>query len=160
MNRCPLPPRASLRDLLRDLLGRQVEVRPGTPQVLEPGAPAYLAGYRFDDGGVAALAVTDLRLSAAAAAAIAAMPPKEAWAEVQEAGSLDGDLVEFLHEVVNVTAKLLNSPTTPHVALREHTAVPGDVPVDLAAVATEPSVRHDWTVGIDGYGEGTLTLLG
>lgn len=160
MTRCPMPPRASSRDLLRDLLGRAVEVRPGTPQVLDASAPSYLAGYRFDDGSVAALAVTDLRLSAAAAAAIAGMPPTETWAQVQEAGQLDGDLVELLHEVVNITAKLLNSPTTPHVVLREHAVVPGDVPSDLGTLAAAPTVRHDWTVGIDGYGEGTLTLLG
>lgn len=128
--------------------------------MIEEGGPAYLAAYRFDDGEAAAVAVTDFRLSAAMAAAIAAMPPQETWQEIQEAGSLDGDLLEFLHEVVNVTAKLMNSPTTPHVVLRELAQVPGEVPADIAALATEPRVRHDWTVTVDGYGEGSLTLLG
>jgi hypothetical protein len=159
-SRCPLPARASFRDLLRDLLGRAVQVRPGPPQELDDSVPSYLAAYRFDDGTAAACAVTDMRLSAAAAAAIGAMPPQETWAEVQEAGRLEGDLFEFLHEVVNVTAKLLNSPTTPHVVLREVAAVPGEVPGDIASIASTPRVRHDWTVTVDGYGEGSLTLLG
>lgn len=157
--RCPLPARASYRDLLRDLLGRGVSVRPGPGQVLDPAAPSYLASYRFDDGGPAALSVADLDLATASAAAIGAMPPQEIRAEVAEAGGLDGDLIDFLHEVVNVTAKLLNSPTTPHVTLRELVAVPGEVAEDLAALALEPTVRHDWVVTIDGYGEGHVSFL-
>jgi hypothetical protein len=158
--RCPLPARASFRDLLRDLLGRSVTVRPGAAQVLDPARPAYLAGYRFDDGEAAALAVADLDLATAMAAAIGAMPPQETREEVAEADGLEGDLIDFLHEVVNVTAKLLNSPTTPHVTLRELTAVPGQVHVDLAPLATTPAARHDWHVSIDGYGEGQVTFLG
>jgi hypothetical protein len=158
--RCPLPARASFRDLLRDLVSQPVTVKSGTPLDLDPHRPSYLAGYRFDDGTVAALAVADLDLSTAAAAAIGAMPPAEARAEVVEAGELVGDLVEFLHEVVNVTAKLMNSPSTPHVALRDFAAVPGEVPEDVVALATTPTVRHDWQVAIEGYGEGRLTLLG
>lgn len=155
-----MPARASFRDLLRDLLAHPVTVKPGLAQELDPERPAYLAGYRFDDGGLAAVAVTDFDLSFAAGAAIGAMPPKEARAELEAAGKLEGDLVEFLHEVVNVTAKLLNSPSTAHVVLRDFLTVPGDVPEDLAAIVTEPSVRHDWMVGVEGYGEGRLTLLG
>jgi len=158
--RCPLPARASFRDLLRDLLGRDIQVRPGGAQELDAAQPAYLAAYRFDEGDVAALAVTDLRLSTAAGAAIAALPPQETWQTVQEAGALDEELTEFLYEVVNITAKLLNSPSTPHVVVRDHVAVPGEVSSDIAEVATAPHVRHDWTVTIDGYGEGTVTFLG
>jgi hypothetical protein len=158
--RCPLPARASFRDLLRDLLARPVTVRPGPPQELDEARPSYLAGYRFDDGAAAALIVADLSVSTAAAAAIGAMPPKETREEVEAAGKLDGDLLDFFHEVVNVTAKLLNSPTTPHVVIRDYLPVPGDVPEDLATLAMEPRVRTDWTVTVDGYGEGRITLLG
>lgn len=159
-SRCPLPARASFRDLLRDLVGQAVTVRPGAPLSLDPGRPCYLAGYRFDAGDAAAMAVADLTLAAAAGAAIGMMPPQETFAEVEEAGGLDGDLLEFFHEVVNVAARLLNSPSTPHVVLRSLDPVPGEVPEDLAAIATTPSVRHDWTVTIEGYGEGKLALLG
>lgn len=155
-----MPARASFRDLLRDLLMRGVSVKPGPAQELTPARPSYLAGYRFDDGGAAAVIVSDLSLSTAAAAAIGAMPPQETAAEVAAAGKLDGDLFEFYQEVVNVTAKLLNSPTTPHVVLRDFLPVPGEVAEDLAQLATTPAVRQDWTVNVDGYGEGILTILG
>ncbi|WP_052668798.1 hypothetical protein [Nitriliruptor alkaliphilus] len=157
--RCPEPARASYRDLLRDLLGRAVEVRPGPPQELSGEAPSYLAAYRYDEGEVAALAVADLDLATAAGAAIAMMPPQETRAAVAEAGALDEELLEFFHEVVNVAAKLLNSPTTAHVVLRDLLPVPGEVPDDVAEVATGPRARHDWRVRIEGYGEGTVTLL-
>lgn len=157
--RCPEPARASYRDLLRDLLGRAVEVRPGPQQSLSDEAPSYLATYRFDGGEVAALAVADLSLATAASAAIGMMPPKETSAAVAESGGLDEELLEFFHEVVNVAAKLLNSPTTPHVVLRELLPVPGDVPEEVADLATTPRARHDWLVRVEGYGEGTVTLL-
>lgn len=157
--RVPLPARASFRDLMRDLLGRPVTVRPGPDLELDVDRVSYLSGFRFDDGDAAALAVTDLDLSIAAGAAIGAMPPQETRAEVEQAGKLEGDLVDFVHEVVNVASRLLNSPTTPHVVLREFEVVPGEVPEDLAELATHPTVRHDWTVGIDGYGEGRIALL-
>ncbi|MFP4635618.1 MAG: hypothetical protein ACLFRD_07150 [Nitriliruptoraceae bacterium] len=154
-----MPARASLRDLLADLLGRTVTVRPGPDLELDPERPAYLSGFRFDDGAPAAVAVTDLDLSLGAAAAIGAMPPQETREQVEQVGRLEGDLVDFLHEVLNVSSRLLNSPTTPHVVLRELAVVPGEVAEDLAQLATSPSQRHDWTVAIDGYGDGLITLL-
>lgn len=158
MRRAPVPPRASYRDLLRDLLGRTVEVRPGPPQHLDEDRSAYLASYRFDDGEVAGLGVVDLTFAAAAAAAIGMAPASEV-ADAERAGALGEEPLEFLHEVVNVAAKLLNSPTTPHVTLRELLPVPGEVDDVVAQVATSPRVRHDWKVAVEGYGEGCLTLL-
>ncbi len=157
--RCPEPARASYRDLLRDLLGRTVEVRPGAAQELTSDNPSYLAAYRYDAGEVAALAVADLAFATAAAAAIGMMPPVETRDTVAEAGALDEELLEFFHEVVNVAAKLLNSPTTPHVKLSELVPVPGEVPDEVGEVAASPRARHDWRVRVDGYGEGTVTLL-
>ena len=157
--RCPVPARASYRDLLRDLLGRPVTVRPGSSQQLQAERTAYLASSRFDDGALASVCVADLSLSAAMAASIAMMPIEEIRGQVEEAGRLDDELLEFLHEVVNVSAKLLNSPSTPHVVLREVVPVPGDVGEDVAAVAGTPERREDWLVSVEGYGDGVLTLL-
>lgn len=156
-----MPPRASYRDLLRDLLGRAVTVRPGPDQVLDEQRPAYLAGYRFDEGDAAALVVVDQQLAIGLGAALGMMPLAEARAEVEQGGGvLEGDLLEFLHEVVNIGAKLFNSPGTPHVVLRELVPVPGQAPKDLVELATTPDVRQDWTVTIEDHGEGTITLLG
>ena len=156
---CPLPARASYRDLLRDLVGQAVTIRPGPDQSLGSDRPSYLASYRYDEGGVAALAVLDQPLSAALAAALGMVSAAAVHEHVGQDGRLDDELREFLNEVVNVAAKLLNRPASPHVALRELLEVPGHVPTDIAELATEPTTRHDWLVEVDGYGDGVLTLL-
>lgn len=159
MQRCPLPARASLRDLLTDLLGCKVTVRPAERQELDEARKALAAGYRFDDGAVAAACVCDLDLAARAGAAIGMSPTSEAD-EAAGGTELSGDLLDFFREVVNVSAKLLNSPTTPHVTLRDLHPVPGEVAGDLAAVLLEPLERVDYRLAIGDYGEGTMTLLG
>ncbi len=159
LNRCPLPLRASFRDVLRDLTGRSVTVRAGPAQQLDGDRCAYLAGYRFDEGDLAAIVVADADLSVGLAGALAAMPPQDALDQVAGDGILDEELFDFFHEIVNISAKLLNSPTTPHVALREVTPVPGEVPEDVADRARRPARREDWRVGVDSYGEGTITFL-
>ena len=155
----PVPVRASVRDLIGDLVGKSVSVAPApAPQQLN-GRPAYAATYRFDDGRVAGLTVCDLPAALAMGAAIGFMPRPDAEAELAENGELAGDLLEFFREVVNVFAKLLNSPMTPHVALRELDRVPGKVRADAAAVALSPSARVDYEVIVDGFDPGMLTVL-
>ncbi|MFO8076258.1 MAG: hypothetical protein ACQETV_00825 [Actinomycetota bacterium] len=159
--RIPLPVRASVRDLLTDLLGRSVEVRQAAdPLVLSPSRPALLATYRDDDGGMAVASACELPLAAGAGGAIGMMSAAEVAEALQGASALEGDLEEFFHEVANVMGKLLNTPTSPHVALSALYAVPGEVPVDVARVVLAPQVRLDYRVDVDGYGDGTMTLLG
>jgi hypothetical protein len=154
----PVPVRAALRDLLTDLLGCTARVADGPRQTLTAERPAVLAVYRRDDGTVAAAAVSDQDLAVRAGAAIGMMPLDDALPAATAEG-LEGDVAEFFHEVVNVMAKLLNSPTLPHVVLREVLPLPGTVPADVAALVTQPGQRSDYRVTLDGYGEGTVTLL-
>lgn len=154
----PIPPRASVRDLLRDLLGQPVKVEPA-PQPLDLAErQAMLAAYRLDDGGPAAAAISEFDLSAAAGAAIGMMSADE-FEDVAEVADPESDLHEFYHEVANVFAKLLNSPITPHVVLRELAPVPGEVPGDLARVVLAPVARVDYRVRIGDQGAGTMTLV-
>lgn len=155
----PIPVRASIRDLLRDLLQRPVSVTDGSPQVLDPGRLAHAAVFEYDEGPTAAVCVCDAALAGGSGAAIAMLPAEDATAVQQGDAPLDGDLLEFFREVANVFGKLLNSPTTPHVLLRGLHPVPGAVPADVARVITTPGARADYQVAIDGYGQGTLTLL-
>lgn len=156
--RCPLPMRSSVRDLLADLLDREIKVDRGALQVLEEGRAAFAASYIRDDGAPAAVCVCDLSLAVGSGAAIGMVPPAAASAEAA-AGELVGDTEEFFREVVNVLAKLLNSPTTPHVRLDAVYTVPGEVPAAVAAVVLAPAERADYRVAIDGYGVGRMTLL-
>ncbi|HEY8339512.1 MAG TPA: hypothetical protein VIK95_06570 [Egibacteraceae bacterium] len=158
MSTCPLPVRATVRDVLADLLGRDVDVSQAAPQTLAADQPAYAATYVWDDGGVAAVGIWELPLAAGAGAAIGMATAEDAAAAVT-AGALSDEQRDFFHEVANVLAKLLNSPETPHVKLRGLDVVPGPVPRDMAALVLQPHARQDYAVTVEGYGEGTLTLL-
>ena len=153
-----LPVRASVRDLLTDLLGRPVQVRDAAMQVLDPAAPSLAASYVLDDGRPAAVAVCDLSLAGLAGAALGMTPSDDAAAQIAT-GKLGGDFEEFFREVVNVIAKLFNSPSSPHVRLAEVRPVPGPLPAPVAAIVLEPGARVDYRIDIDGYGSGTMTLV-
>jgi hypothetical protein len=160
MGAVPVPVRASIRDLLSDLVGVPVAVSEASaPQELSEDRPAYAATYRFDDGRIAAMTVCDLGVAMATGAAIGMMPRSEATQEVAEHGRLVGDLEEFFREVVNVFAKLLNSPTSPHVVLRSVDPVPGPIQADAARLALRPGVRQDVRVEVQGFDAGVLTVL-
>jgi hypothetical protein len=160
MGGVPVPVRASIRDLLSDLIGVPVAVSDaGAPQELSEERPAYAATYRFDDGGLAAMTVCDLAVATATGAAIGMVPRNDALAEVEEHGRLVGDLEEFFREVVNVFAKLLNSPTSPHVVLRSVDPVPGSIRADAARLARRPAVRQDVRIEVQGFDAGVLTIL-
>lgn len=160
MTLVPTPVRASVRDLLTDLVGRPVTVTTAPVAIgLDPERPSYAATYRCDDGRAAAMAVCDLDAALALGAAIGMTPRADAEAEVGRHGRLAGDLEEFFREVVNVLARLLNSPTSPHVALREVDVVPGEVRADAARVARRPAARLDVQVQVEGFDPGTLAVL-
>lgn len=156
----PTPVRASIRDLLGDLVGKPVTVTAAeTPMELDESQSCYAATYRFDDGRAAAVALYDLTAAAAMGAAIGSVSRADAEAAVAQHGGLAGDLDEFFREVANVMAKLLNSPTSPHVVLCEVDAVPGQIRADVARVALRPAVRVDLGVQVEGFDSGRMTLL-
>lgn len=155
----PTPVRATVRDLLADLLGQQVRVG-AVAQASEslPSEGAVAAAYIRDDGTPAAVCVCDLPLARSTGAALGGMAPAEA-AEAAGEGGLDGDLEEFFAEVVNVMAKLLNTPATPHVRLDGVHRLPAELPAALASVILSPVARADYEVTVDGYGGGCLSIL-
>lgn len=156
---CPVPARASIRDLLTDLVGHEVTVKASNPQALDAQRPAFAAVYRRDDGTPAAVCICDADVALATGAAIGMMPLDDAEQEVADDGTLGGDLEEFFREVVNVLAKLLNSPSTPHVVLAEILAVPGEVPRPVADLVRQPLERVDLRVAVEGYPPGVATIL-
>lgn len=156
---CPVPARASIRDLLADLVGHDVTIKASNPQMLAAERPAFAAVYRRDDGTPAAVCICDADTALATGAAIGMMPLEDAEEEVGADGTLEGDLLEFFREVVNVLAKLLNSPSTPHVVLAEILQVPGKVPQDMAQLVQSPLERVDLRIDVDGYRPGVATLV-
>ena len=151
--------RATVRDLLRDLVGSQVVVTEEREQVLSEERTAYMAVYRRDDGSPVAATIVDLLGAAALGGAIGMMSAADVAEELGDATALEGDLYDFFAEVVNVLAKLLNSPTTKHVRLDGIFPVPGEVPGPVAEVVLEPRARVDYTIQVEGHERGVLTLV-
>lgn len=130
----------------------------GQPQTLGVARPALAAAYVRDDGGAAAVCVCDLALATGSGAALGGIAPARA-AEQVSGGRMEPELREHFHEVATALARLLNSPTTPHLRLADVHSLPGELPEGAAGVVLDPGERVDYQVTIDGYGPGCLTVL-
>ena len=76
------PKAEAIRQIIADLLGREVIVIKGIAAVLERDTPAVVSDYVDDSGRIAALCITDLRLSNALGAALTMVPPSTVEAAV------------------------------------------------------------------------------
>ncbi len=158
MDRSPLPSNLAIRNLLSDLLGREVEVSPGTPCPVG-GKPGSAVGLYVDDRlRSAAVVVFDFALAAHAGASIGLLPPGASEAAVE-----DGELSEALrvnaNEVLNIMASLFNVEGAPHLKLHAAYA-PGEVlRPDVTQWATSTGSRLDLTVEVARYGKGKLSIV-
>ncbi|MDP3890237.1 hypothetical protein [Nocardioides sp.] len=153
-----LPAVKELRDLLGDLLGRDVSMSPSAPLAPSPGNTATIGVYVDDSLQVRALVALDLALSAHAAAAIGLVPVSEAESAIAER-TLDETLRDNLGEVLNIAASLFNVPDAPHVKLYAVHHAGDPVPHDIHARALTLGRREDLAVTMVGYGGGRLAVI-
>jgi translation elongation factor EF-Ts len=154
----PVPIQEDVRDLLADLLGRGVAVDKVARLELEEDEPGVVAEYVTDDGSVGALCVVDGKFAVRCGAALSMVPPNVAEESVTK-GELPAHLLENWKEVVNIFAKLLNNPKTPHLRLHDLHKLPGEMPIHVKALYGTPEFRRDFGVAIEGYGQGRFSLL-
>lgn len=153
-----LPSTKAVRDLLADLIGREVTVAPGEPVVFGSGATGTAAVYVTDKLQMAAIAVLDLPLTAYLGGALGLLPvggveDMLAEGEVSNAG------LDNVHEILNVASALFNVPGAPHVKLYSLVS-PGDLPpVDVSSLMKVMGRRLDLGVDVPGYGSGALSLV-
>lgn len=153
-----LPQPKQVRDLLTELLGREVTLSPGAPYAPGPDTPASVAVYVDDQLGIRALIACDLTLSAHAGAAIGLVPPGGAQAAVED-GKLTDTLAENFYEVLNIAASMFNVPGADHLKL--HALHPAGPPLDpqLRISTLTLGRREDLAVSIAGYGDGVLSIV-
>jgi len=153
-----LPQPKQVKDLLGELLGRDVTLTPATPYAPGPDEPTSIALYVDDRLNIVAVIACDLKLSAAAAAAIGLVPPTGADAAVS-AGLLTDTLAENLYEILNIAASVFNVEGADHVRLHAvHPAGPTTDPQLRLRVLTLGR-REDLSVDIAGYGAGRLSIV-
>jgi len=152
----PLP--KQLRDLLVDLLGREVALEPTTPFAPGPDTPASVAVYVDDSLRIRALIAADLAFSAHAGAALGLVPVGGAEAAIED-GKLTDTLAENLYEVLNITASTFNVAAAEH--LRLHALHPAGPPLDpqLRISTLTLGRREDLRVSVAGYGDGLLSVV-
>lgn len=153
-----LPQPKQLKDLLADLLGREVTLSPTTPFAPAPDTAASIAVYVDDQLRISALILCDLAFSAHAGAAIGLIPVGGAQAAIDDRKITDA-MTENLYEVLNIAASMFNVAGADH--LRLHALHPAGPPLDpqLRISALTLGRREDLSIDIAGYGAGAVSVV-
>ncbi|MCW2856955.1 MAG: hypothetical protein JWR52_2570 [Marmoricola sp.] len=153
-----LPATKEIRDLLTELLDRDVQVAPNAPLAPTAANPCTVGVYVDDSLQVAAVAVFDLAFSARTGASIGLVPPTGAETAIAE-GSLNETLRENLYEVLNIAASLFNVEGATHVRLYDVHHAGSPCPGDILARALTLGRREDLVAEVAGYGSGRLSVV-
>lgn len=153
-----VPTAKEVRNLLADLLARDVNVASADPFSGDDGATTY-AVYVDDLVRARVVAVGDAAFSAYAGAAIGLVPAELARSAASRR-RLPAMLAENLDEVLNVCAAALNGEDREHLRLYAVHHIGTDTPHDLVSFAAVPGRRLDLEVRIPGYGDGLLSFVG
>ena len=156
MTTTTLPNIKDVRDMLTDLLGKDVTMAPSTP--VDPTQKVGIGVFTDDSTRTAAVAVADLKLAAYCGAAIGLVPAGGAEAAIED-GELPKSVGDNFTEVLNILSALFNAPGHPHLRLYA-SYVPGEAPPsDVAALLRTPGGRLDLGVKVAGYGDGGLSFI-
>jgi hypothetical protein len=152
-----LPALLPVRNLLEDLLGREVTVSYADPVVKDDLPTTVVAVYVDSAPRLVAVIGLDLPLAAYAGAALGLMPAGGAEDSIEDK-ELSPTLAENVRELLNILTGLLNREGVPHVKLYG-VHLPGEaVPSDAAAHLLALGRRLDVQVEIARYGAGRLSL--
>ncbi|MFI5953564.1 hypothetical protein [Cryptosporangium sp. NPDC051539] len=154
-----LPSPKDVRDMLEELLGKDITVGDGAPASAGDLQKATVAVYVDDSKQVVGVGGMDLPLSAWIGAAIGLIPKGGAEACLED-GELTKMVGENVREVCNVMAALLNREGTPHLRLQKESCyLPGEPPpADIQARLVALGARLDLNVTVAGYGPGKLWI--
>lgn len=154
-----LPSPKDVRDMLEELLGKDITVGDGPPPSAAEVQKAAVAVYVDDTNQVAGVGGMDLPLASWVGAAIGLIPKGGAEACIED-GELSKLVGENVREVTNVMAALLNREGAPHLRLeKESCYLPGTpAPADVQARLVALGARLDLAVTVAGYGSGKLWI--
>ncbi|WP_380164611.1 hypothetical protein [Jannaschia sp. R86511] len=155
----PVPTLKSVRDLLGDLTGKEIEVASGAEPVAVGGDSGSVVGLYVDaELKSRAVIAFDLRLAAYSGAALGLVPPGGAQDAIDE-GTLPATLLENCTEVLNIMASLFNQVRAPHLKLYA-TFPPGEqLRPDVRELAVRTAPRDDISVDIARYGTGRMSVV-
>jgi hypothetical protein len=152
-----LPTVKEVRDLLGDLLGRDITVAVVDPRGLNANNSDMVGTYVDQRLTMHAVAYADFDLAAYVGAALALVPQGGAAAAIED-GDLPQSLSENTAEFLNVLASLFNAEGAVHQRLYSVHPPGKTPPTDVAALAGSLGCRLDLDVTIAGYGGGRLAV--
>jgi hypothetical protein len=152
-----IPGSLAVRNLLEDLLGRDITVSPSAPMEQADIPTAVLAVFTNTNLQIYAVLGLQLSLAANAGAALGLLPPGAAEDSIDEK-KLTPTLSENVFEICNVLTSLLNVEGAPHIKLYQ-VVYPGmSVPADAVAHLMALGRRLDLSVEVARYGKGKFSL--
>jgi hypothetical protein len=152
-----LPAALTVRNMLEELLGRDVTVAQADPVVGADLTKTVMAVYVDRNLTLAAVLGLDLPLAANAGAALGLLPVGVVE-DAMKLGTLTAMLAENVGEICNVFTGLLNRDGGPHVKLHQ-LFEPGQLPpADVSANMVALGRRMDLNVTVARYGGGKLSV--
>jgi hypothetical protein len=152
-----LPGSLAVRNLLEDLLGRDVTVSPGDPLTADDLPTATVAVYTDNSQQIYGVLGMQLSLAANVGAALGLLPPGAAEDSIDEK-QLFPNLAENVFELCNVLTSLLNREGAPHVKLYQ-VIYPGmSLPNDARAHLLALGRRLDLKIEVSRYGKGKFSM--
>src|SRR4051794_20768281 len=154
---CSLPAPDDVRAMLSELLDAEGDVD-ARPRAALGGDDAAAGGvYVSDPGALAAVVACDVRAGAALGAALALLPA-ELVAEAEQAGALDGDVMDNLREVFTVLTTGLTDDGRRRVTLDSVHVAPEPLPEPVARLLDGSAALVPMAVSVPGYGDGVIAL--
>lgn len=152
-----LPKPTEIKELLSDMLGKDVEIQETKTRVSPK--EAVVALYTTDDGQRIAACVCDMKLAASMSAALTLIPPRAAL-EAATTKKLSGELSSNLSEVLNIASQLFRQEDAKQRIIFNVMHVPPDeLPSDVKSALTKPAQRFNADVTVQGYTSGRLSLM-
>lgn len=152
------PAPKEVRDLLGDLLDKEIGIGPCPPMAPTHQNPATIGVYVDDALQVRLLIAMDIELSAWCGAAIGLVPPLQADQGIANK-CLDETLRENVYEVFNIAASIFNVPEAAHLKLHVVHHAGDTLPHDVHARSLTLGRREDLRIDIAGYGAGRLAVI-
>ena len=157
MTTTALPAALAIRNLIGDLLGRDVTVNPADPLVSADLPRTVTAVYVDGSIRMSAIIGLDLSLAAYAGAALGLMPPGGAEDCIED-GVLSPIIAENVSELFNVMTSLLNRAGSRHLKLYKVILPPETAPTDAQSLLLAWGNRLDLEVEVARYGKGRFSL--
>ncbi len=155
-----IPDPKPIKDLFESLLGRDVPMSPLDRPVVPTARRACCVGLYEDAAGeVKALVAADLPLAARAGAALGLVPRAGADTAIEN-DELPAALYDNFYEVMNIFSSLFNvGDAEDHIKLAQVFQPGMVIPVTAAKMIRGLGKRADFTLSVDGYGDGALGVV-